>query len=226
MYPQALTVDMTDAPSTVWNEVRITSDGISISLLSEGRGGRAIVEDEMWFTFDELQEMSPSEPMSLNLSDETQAALSENALDSVEFGEVETTPSTEGLSDNPSADELLDFMGLLGGEVSDGGESEVSSGNGLAASQSAYETPDVGDVLYDDPDRLPKWSEDDRVRVINVTEVPASEYELDTDDWGKETVADYNPGEPEDAPVVVANYIGSDNEYAFPVTRLSEDPQY
>ena len=55
----------------VWNEVRVTADGISITLLSERASGGAIVEDETWFTFDELTANSPQSPISLNLSDET-----------------------------------------------------------------------------------------------------------------------------------------------------------
>ena len=35
------------------------------------------MEDETWFTFAELQEQSPSAPISLNLSDETQSAFAE-----------------------------------------------------------------------------------------------------------------------------------------------------
>lgn len=59
----------------VWNEVTISPSGIGITLYSEKRGGPAIVEDETWFTFDEMEEMGASKPQSLNLSDETRAAL-------------------------------------------------------------------------------------------------------------------------------------------------------
>lgn len=62
-------------PINVWNEVRVTGDGISISLISEGAGNPPVVEDEAWFTFDELQEMGPSEPINLNLSDESRSAM-------------------------------------------------------------------------------------------------------------------------------------------------------
>jgi hypothetical protein len=60
---------------SVWNEVRITTEGISVTLFSESEDGGAVVEDETWFTFDELQERAPSEPLSLNLSDETSERL-------------------------------------------------------------------------------------------------------------------------------------------------------
>ncbi len=177
---------MVEAPTSVWNEVRFTDEGISISLFSESPQGGAVLEDEMWYTYDELQEMAPSNPIMLNLTDESREALSEIHKEA-QFSFID-----------------------------DRSQSEIRTG---------YETPDVGDVLYDDPNRTPKWSEDERVRVINVTETRADEYELDTDDWWKETVADYNQSEPDDAPVVVGNYIGSESEYAFPVTRLSETPQ-
>ncbi len=65
---------MDEAPINVWNEVRVTADGISVTLLSESAEGGAVVEDETWFTFDELQEMSPSGPINLGLSDQTQGA--------------------------------------------------------------------------------------------------------------------------------------------------------
>lgn len=83
-------------PIDVWNEIRVTSEGISITLFSESTGTGAIVEDEAWFTFSELEARPQSEnaPLSLNLSEETRAALSENPPLS------------------PDADELFEEMGL------------------------------------------------------------------------------------------------------------------
>jgi hypothetical protein len=75
-----------DTILNVWNEVRFTSDGISITLFSESQAGGAVVEDEAWFTFEELQEQAPSNTQSLNLSDETQSAISEQS----EYSEVDT----------------------------------------------------------------------------------------------------------------------------------------
>lgn len=66
---------MTDAPSDVWNEIRFTSEGISISLFSESPDTGAILEDETWFTYDELQEMSPSGPLNLSLTEQSRSAL-------------------------------------------------------------------------------------------------------------------------------------------------------
>jgi hypothetical protein len=43
----------------IWNEVRISDDTISISLIAEGDDG-ATVEDELFFTFEDLQSASGS----------------------------------------------------------------------------------------------------------------------------------------------------------------------
>ena len=48
---------MNDDIYNIWNEVRITDDTISISLVAEGDDG-ATIEDELFFTFDELQSAS------------------------------------------------------------------------------------------------------------------------------------------------------------------------
>lgn len=197
-----------DTILTAWVEAQIDSDGIALSLISESPDTGAVIEDVEHFTFEELQEME-GEMFTMNLGESAEEALSEMREDAntgriLQAGDL--SKKAEELPDEPSSQELLAYMGF----IDDRPESEIRTG---------YKLPDVGDVMRDTGD-LPSWSEDDRVRVINVTETPASEYELDTDDWGKETVADYNPSEPEDAPVVVANYIGSESEYAFPCTRL------
>jgi len=80
---------MAQAPTTVWNEVRFTSEGISISLFSESPDGGMILEDEMWYTYDELQEMVPSEPLSMRLSDQSRRALVDS-LESVDSQEPVT----------------------------------------------------------------------------------------------------------------------------------------
>jgi len=59
---------MAQEPLTVWNEITISQSGIGITLYSESTDG-AVVEDETWFTFDELQ-TETGEIHSLNLSDE------------------------------------------------------------------------------------------------------------------------------------------------------------
>jgi hypothetical protein len=55
--------------ATVWNEIRIAGDGISVTLYSEGSDG-VRVEDEVRFTFEELDELAGGVE-SLRLSDET-----------------------------------------------------------------------------------------------------------------------------------------------------------
>jgi len=61
-----------------WTEITRSDDSIAITLYSESAEGEAMVEDMAFYNTAELQE-SPLPPASLNLSDETQAALqSEN----------------------------------------------------------------------------------------------------------------------------------------------------
>jgi|APHM01.1.fsa_nt_gi hypothetical protein len=60
----------------VWNEVQITSNGVSISLYSEDEFG-VTVEDEIWFTFEEMEYLE-GEIMSLSLTDATRDALSKS----------------------------------------------------------------------------------------------------------------------------------------------------
>jgi hypothetical protein len=67
---------------SVWNEIRITGDGISMTLYSEGSDG-VRVEDEVWFTTDELDEMAAGME-SLRLSDETKDKLEGDANLSLE----------------------------------------------------------------------------------------------------------------------------------------------
>lgn len=78
--------DMADQPvATVWNEIRIAGDGISISLYSEDADG-ARIEDEVRFTFKELQEMD-GELESLQLSDETHDRMGEDTMSLAEVRE-------------------------------------------------------------------------------------------------------------------------------------------
>lgn len=68
----------------VWNEIRLTDEGVSITLYSESQGEGAIVEDETWFTFDEVENLS-GDIYSLNLSDETRESLSTDSDDTLMF---------------------------------------------------------------------------------------------------------------------------------------------
>lgn len=191
------------APNDVWNEVRFTSEGISISLLSESTDGPAIVEDEMWFTYDELQALSPSEPQSLNLSQQTRERLSEQREDA-NIGRMlqsaDLSEKAEHLPENPSTKELLTYMGF----VDDGSR------------QSKYQVPNKYQEMLDE--NAPPWSPDDRVVVQEVTDMRSDEYVIDSA-TGR-TVADANPSHPADAPVVVAEYVDGSKDYRFPVTRL------
>jgi len=62
--------------TSVWNEITISGEGVGITLYSEGETG-AIVEDETWFTFDELQSEMRGEIVNLSLSDNARDTLSE-----------------------------------------------------------------------------------------------------------------------------------------------------
>lgn len=214
---------MTQAPTSVWNEVRFTSEGISISLFSESTGGDAILEDEMWFTYDELQEMSPSAPLSLSLSETTKEGLSEQHNDAIVgnlLREESQEEMAEIIDENPSTEQLLAYMGLL---EDDDSQSTFSDDNTQSKIWADYEKPDVGDIMWDDYTKLPSWAEDSRVKITKVTTTPASEYVVeDADSWrANPTVANMNTGEPPNAPVVEGQYFGNSSKtYAFPITRL------
>jgi hypothetical protein len=67
-----------ETPIDVWNEITISQSGIGVTLYSEyGEGGGAVVEDETWFTFDEL-EGKAGDIISLNLSEQSQLSLVED----------------------------------------------------------------------------------------------------------------------------------------------------
>lgn len=205
----------------VWNEVRITSDGISITLLSELSDGGAVVEGETWFTFDELQNRSPSRPISLNLSDETSELLAETN-EQARIGQIQQanglSEKAENLPENPSADELLAYMGLSS-------ESEIEQ----VADE--YGRLTAGDAAIDE--NAPNWSDDEQVIVLErLDDVTAEEYVIQGTHEGEaispaiqgysdRTVADLNPNYPADDTVILARYVGSDTEYAFPESRLS-----
>lgn len=83
-----------------------------------------------------------------------------------------------------------------------------------------YDLPEVGDVLVD-PESNPRFG-DGRVEVTDVLHKESRLHYVDVN-TGTRSVAYLNPSHPADAPVVMARYVeGSDKEYAFPVTRLSE----
>jgi hypothetical protein len=63
----------------VWNEVRISNEGISITLYSESTD-EVYVEDEMWFTHNELHDSGSNRIYSLRLSQETREIMSSAGL--------------------------------------------------------------------------------------------------------------------------------------------------
>jgi hypothetical protein len=77
----------------VWNEIRVTGDGISVSLYSEDETG-AVVEDEVRLPFEDLQDEMTGDILSLGLSDSTKENLSNDGL--------VTNTSSDGQSDNVS----------------------------------------------------------------------------------------------------------------------------
>lgn len=85
-----------------------------------------------------------------------------------------------------------------------------------------YTVPEIGDRMVDS-DSNPRYGKG----IVEITKIPpnrAGRHYIETE-TGERSVAYYNPTEPEDAPVVLAQYVGgSDKEYAFPVTRLQPLP--
>lgn len=190
-----------DTIVNVWNEVRLTADGISITLFSETATGGATVEDEMWYTFEELQGQSPTAPQSLNLSPETRSKLSEQS-DTAEMA---------------SLDEVC---------------SSVEAENIVEDVQS-NDLPEVGDILRDEGG--PDWYDGYKVKVLDVLEdVNCNKYVIQSDRPRtdrvnttvdeprllEKTVADANPSYDPHDPVVIARYLDSNKEYAFPASRL------
>lgn len=215
---------MVEAPTTAYTEVQVDEDSISLSLISEGRDG-VTIEDTERFTFEELKEME-GEHLTLSLSVGSQESLSE-IQESATVGNLVQSDNlkerAEIISDNPSETELLAYMGLLGGDASDGQDS---------VEQGEPRYPHAGEVVTDT--NAPPWSVDDRVEVTEVlSSVPAEEYVIQgrneshvvdpaRQDWTDETVADANPSYSPDEPVILARYIDDpdSDEYAFPASRL------
>lgn len=85
-------------------------------------------------------------------------------------------------------------------------------------SQDAPPLPEPGDVLTDE--NAPDWSDCDWVEVRDVLpDVRADEYEIQN---GTDmTVADANPSYPADDAVILAQYEGFGDWYAFPASRLA-----
>lgn len=75
-----------------------------------------------------------------------------------------------------------------------------------------------GMVVYDK--NCPDWSDDERLKVINITDETAREHHIDNGS----TVYDYNPDYPADDIVIEGQYVSGGNKtYAFPESRLTTD---
>jgi hypothetical protein len=186
-----------EQPTAAYTEVQIDEDSISLTLISESGSNGAIIEDTERFTFDELETMS-GEHRTLRLSRESVNALEES--DSQQF--VEGVPGIDGA-------ELVENL-----------KSEQVSG-----------LPEVGAVYTDE--NAPGWSNEDCVEVVEVLEdVRCDEYIIESfnsDRKGRcveevafheDTVADANPSYDASEAVVIGQYNGSGDEYAFPASRL------
>lgn len=196
--------------TTVWNEVRVTSEGISVSLLSETSEGGAVVEDEAWFTFEELAAMSPSEPLSLNLSDETKEALSEMRTNAERYENV--LKIKEIVNEEPTGE----HSSLL--EVGD-----------VVEDENPPSFPDAEEELVVVEVMESVSCEEYVIQGQNEGTVTVPAFQK----YNDKTVADANPSYDEDGYVVNAvyksdiesleNYDESD-VYAFPAARLTRKP--
>jgi len=190
-----------EQPTTVYTEVQIDEDSISLTLISESGSNGAVIEDTQRYTFDELEGLT-GQHETLSLSRESVNALEQGAVqDDME----QLLDEAEQMVEEPAGQELA--------------EEQVS---GL---------PEVGNVYTDE--NAPSWSEDDWVEVVEVLEdVSCDEYVIQSMNsqrensvvsnvaFHEETVADANPSYDPSEPVVIGQYNGSGDEYAFPASRL------
>ena len=208
-----------DAPTTAYTEVQIDDDSISLTLISESGSNGPVIEDTERFTFEELQNMA-GEHLTLRLSADSREALSDSRESAVVGNLAQSenlSEAAEEMPDNPTSDELLAYMGLLGGGATDGQESGDSQESDL---------PEVGDTMVDT--NSPEWSDDDRVRVTNISDKSADEYIVQESDFGYiKTVADVNYDADDDETVIEAQYLDENacatgKVYGFPISRLTE----
>lgn len=93
-------------PIGVWAEFRTSTEGVSVTLYSESAEGTPVVEDELWFTHDELQE-GPQGIETLRLTQETRAQLKPDERGSqesqgrqIEKGDILRDDNAPSWSDN------------------------------------------------------------------------------------------------------------------------------
>lgn len=208
-----------DAPTTAYTEVQIDEDSISLTLISESGSSGPVIEDTERFTFEELQDMA-GEHLTLRLSTDSREALVDSRESAV-VGNLLQSESMEEkaeiIPDNPSSTELMAYMGLLGGEATDG----EPTGEDPDGTTDTGLLPTAGEVLTDM--NAPDWSDDDWVEVVEVLpNTSADEYVIQENHIGRdETVADVNPSYDRDEPVIIGQYEGTGKHYAFPASRLA-----
>lgn len=172
-------------PKTAWVEIQVDDDSVSLSLLTEGRDG-AVVEETAMYSLEQLEDAAGAID-TLNLSDESQNALSEQSR-------------------------------------------LANIGRVFELSEQGNDLPEVGDVVEDE--NAPHWSESGWLEVTEVLEdVTADQYVIEGPNEGvvpegmplhfnDRTVAEANPSYDDDEPVVLAQYEGAGDWYAFPASRL------
>ena len=196
---------MAQEPLTVWNEITISQSGIGITLYSESTDG-AVVEDETWFTFDELQ-TETGEIHSLNLSDETDELMAEAAKT------LRQQKAIDSIEENINESDVI---------------------NKSDEEQESHDFPNEGEIVEDlNP---PSWSENNALEVVEVLEdVKAEDYVIQGQRAGvalsedehlslyEQSVAQANPSYDSDDPVVLCEYVDENNNttYAFPLGRIA-----
>lgn len=185
-----------EPPINVWNEIRVSGDGIGITLYSETAGDTPVVEDETFFTFDELQSEQVGEILSLRLSDETRErmpASMDEILNDAEALIEEMEEPTLPMAGDPLVDDNAPSWSEDDRVVVEETLSEVN------ASEYVIQGPSLD-------------SDESGITLDESLQA-----------WGDKTVADANPSYSSDEPVVLARYVDKpDTVYAFPASRLVE----
>jgi len=200
-----------EQPTTVYTEVQIDEDSISLTLISESGSNGAVIEDTQRYTFDELEDLT-GQHETLRLSRESVNALEQGAV-------------------QDDMEQLLDEAEQMVAEDTGQEFVEEPTGEDPDGTVDTGLLPTTGEVLTDK--NAPSWSDDDWVEVVEVLEdVSCDEYVIQSMNsqrensvvsnvaFHEETVADANPSYDPSEPVVIGQYNGSGDEYAFPASRL------
>lgn len=183
----------------VWNEITISADGIGITLYSESVGDGARVEDETWFTFDELETLHTGDIVNLNLSDETAEQL------------------VEGQQSDKSAADVWDEMRELQEEIEQ--SEQVEQGDVLIDENAPDWSEDDRVVVEEVLDDVSCYEYVIEGPHEGSAMMPAVQAFRDS------TVADANPSYNDGDSVILATYEEGSDTYAFPESRLvKEEP--